>query len=461
MKSYRYLVLAVLVAAITGGWVSLVHSNAVLDEQYQAHLADARAAAELGVTADVRDGFSAALAIRPSVEVSMELADYLRDNATPDVYEDELERLIARYPDRPEGYARLAAIHIEDEELREAFEVLDKARSREVESEEIAAQYASIAYRYRISGGGYPDVTPFTADDVAGVAVDDSWRFVDAKGMAIEGAFDEVGAFYGGQGAVVRDGLAQYVDEDGETTRVATRLDHQSYGILAEGILPALTRDGSYTYLTDSFRPTTFPGPYTSASSFVGGRAAVASGGSWSVIDTTGAAVGEGYAEVAVDASGIAVGQERYFAKVGAAFQLFDVDGQRVGSGEFADARPFSASGFAAVQVGDAWGFVDATGQVRIEPRFDDAQSFAHGLAAVRVGDLWGYADESGAVVIEPAFLDASAFSSQGTALVGTSAENQSPALAPDPGTAPEPGPQDPEQAEIVWRLLELVRYRR
>jgi hypothetical protein len=60
--------------------------------------------------------------------------------------------------------------------------------------------------------------------------------------------------------------------------------------------------------------------------------------------------------------------------------------------------------GRAAVQIGDKWGYIDTTGAVVIEPRFEEAWSFIEGRAKVALGHKWGYIDTTGAVVIEPRF---------------------------------------------------------
>ena len=72
-------------------------------------------------------------------------------------------------------------------------------------------------------------------------------------------------------------------------------------------------------------------------------------------------------------------------------------------------------------QIGGKYGYVDGSGTVRIEARFDDALPFSEGLAAVRLGGpedgRWGYIDTSGRFVIEPRFAGA-AFFSEGLAAV-------------------------------------------
>jgi hypothetical protein len=74
------------------------------------------------------------------------------------------------------------------------------------------------------------------------------------------------------------------------------------------------------------------------------------------------------------------------------------------------------------VSVDGKWGFIDNTGSIKIEPRFDYAGDFSEGLAAVEIvtndGAKSGYIDSSGAMVIEPRFDYAGDFS-EGLAAVG------------------------------------------
>ena len=64
------------------------------------------------------------------------------------------------------------------------------------------------------------------------------------------------------------------------------------------------------------------------------------------------------------------------------------------------------------ISVNDKKGFINKTGTVVIEPRFESARSFAEGLAAAKNSDnKWGYVDETGKWVIEPQFTNAMNFS--------------------------------------------------
>jgi hypothetical protein len=67
-----------------------------------------------------------------------------------------------------------------------------------------------------------------------------------------------------------------------------------------------------------------------------------------------------------------------------------------------------------------SWGFIDKTGTVVIEQKFEDCWRFSEGLASVKVDGKWGYIDTRGSVVIEPKYDYAWPFSEgMGRVMVG------------------------------------------
>jgi hypothetical protein len=112
------------------------------------------------------------------------------------------------------------------------------------------------------------------------------------------------------------------------------------------------------------------------------------------------------------------------FVTSGAAQQYIDTSGQAVLAlpKRATQAFPFS-DGLALVADGSTkFGYLDRSGQARIEPRFYAALPFSEGLAAVKMSkDLgqnnWGYIDTQGKMAIPPSFHRAGPFSG-GLALV-------------------------------------------
>ena len=82
------------------------------------------------------------------------------------------------------------------------------------------------------------------------------------------------------------------------------------------------------------------------------------------------------------------------------------------------------AEGLAAVKTvsntysNGLWGFIDKTGQMSIQPRFEKVQNFSQGLAPALTSGKWGYIDKTGQWVISPQFSEASVFNKEGHAFV-------------------------------------------
>ncbi|PSQ82279.1 MAG: hypothetical protein BRD40_02940 [Bacteroidetes bacterium QS_1_65_9] len=63
------------------------------------------------------------------------------------------------------------------------------------------------------------------------------------------------------------------------------------------------------------------------------------------------------------------------------------------------------------VQRNEAWGYIDASGEIVIEPRFEAVEPFSDGLARVTIDGRTAFIDSTGAVVLRPDVSDAGVFS--------------------------------------------------
>ena len=50
---------------------------------------------------------------------------------------------------------------------------------------------------------------------------------------------------------------------------------------------------------------------------------------------------------------------------------------------------------------------INSLGEMVIKPKFEDISPFYEGLAAVKLNGLWGYLDESGKMIFEPKYQEA------------------------------------------------------
>lgn len=95
-----------------------------------------------------------------------------------------------------------------------------------------------------------------------------------------------------------------------------------------------------------------------------------------------------------------------YFSKK---FGFINKSGEMVIEAKYDFAYSF-AEGLAPVELNGKYVFIDKTGKVAIAQEFQRARSFSEGLALVRVNDKFGYIDGNGEFVIEPQFDCASSF---------------------------------------------------
>ena len=75
------------------------------------------------------------------------------------------------------------------------------------------------------------------------------------------------------------------------------------------------------------------------------------------------------------------------------------------------DSVGYFSEGLAPVLVGNKYGYIDTKGKFIINPKYNDASDFSEGLAQVLVGDKYGYIDKKGEFAIYPQYEEVLSFS--------------------------------------------------
>lgn len=336
------------------------------------------------------------------------LADTYLEAGMQEEYQEELENIIALYPENGEAYWKLASFYHGKGSYSSCVDVALDANSHGCLTDELKEMYFDALYRYTVISNTFEEAHNFYTS-YALVQVDGKYRYV-TSGMAyilgeyswadnclgtVVGVKDENGEawFYS------VDGL-KYVD--GEQTYEQVWSFHQ-------GLAVAL-REGKYYYLNGQYREAF--GPFDEATSFAEGIAAVKENGTWHLINQSGQMVGEStFTEVAVNEDNLCSYGGVVFAGNGQGYDMYGTDGKLIKQCGFADVKPFYQGDYTAVKVGDLWGFVDKSGNLAVEAQYEDAKPFGNGMAAVKIDGLWGFVAASGRVLIDPVFEDAGCFS--------------------------------------------------
>jgi WG containing repeat len=228
-----------------------------------------------------------------------------------------------------------------------------------------------------------------------------TFGYVDATGhFAIAPRFDAANPFCDGRAIVVLNGARGYLDRAGTFLPTAPGITAFDF---KEG-LAKFTSDERFGFLNQKGE-VAVPARFDSAFDFSEGFAAVRVGKLWGYIDVTGKyLVSPRFVLAESFSCGIAK-----VAMNQTELGFIDAHGKQFGRFQAnADCR----NGYAAVQQGELWGFIDPSGALVIAPKFERFEGgFVEGLAAVAErGRPFGYVGPDGKYAVEPRFSLAQEF---------------------------------------------------
>ncbi len=197
---------------------------------------------------------------------------------------------------------------------------------------------------------------------------------------------------------VVQDSLWGFIDAGGQ---VSIPPQFERAWPFSEGL--ALVKIGDRYGYIDPDGETVIPPQFTDAWFFSGGLAPVEKDGQWVYIDRSGkTAVEPAFRiESSVLEQGGKPEPQLGRTRVGDFYGYVNPSGDIVIEPRYNQAWNF-VEGLARVRVGGRWGYIRPDGSVAIEPRFDLAWDFSGGLALVEIDGKYGYVDPSGSFVWEP-----------------------------------------------------------
>jgi hypothetical protein len=259
--------------------------------------------------------------------------------------------------------------------------------------------------------------------------------YVDRTGkIIIPLQFDSANDFREGLAQVTVNGKKHFIDATGRVviTPQFDIVDDFSEGLAAVNIgqkripnIGVISHPGKWGYI-DQTGKLAIPLKFTHAEDFSEGLAAVTDGDRGGFIDHSGKIIFDVPLDVTL---GFREGVVGVLLKGGVTY--FDRTGKKVPTPavDYGPSYHSMFEGLAAIATGGKSGFVDKTGKLVIEAKFEDAGDFSEGLAPVKVkGEVvwcppdasgsrsgftmrWGYIDKIGKLVIPAQFESAAPFS--------------------------------------------------
>ncbi len=283
----------------------------------------------------------------------------------------------------------------------------------QAQSRALIREYGKFGYinteGRRVIRAQFDNARPFS-EGVAAVEKDSRWGYIDAEGTwVIPPKFYEARNFNSGIAMVKWEGQWRYIDKAGTVLPVPSLdkyYDFQKCGV-------AFYRSEGRVGLIDTEGAVVLPPTYDVIKSYVNGHARVVLNDKWGMIDASGAEVIPPEFEELGNYSAHAV-----TAKKNGHYGLFVNGGFKPLDGieyiwDFNEEIPLTYA-----QWQDKVGFINPAGAWVIEPIFEKARPFRQGLAPVYKNRRWGYIDPEGNIIIDFKFKDAETFSEDGLAAV-------------------------------------------
>ena len=434
MKRIKLLLPLWLILMYFGGIAFMLQSRKENIDEYHMFVEEARDYAKNGIVVDAISAYQGALALHPDINLALEAGEiYLNDETYQDAANWYTNTLYTGFPNERATYEYGIRLYLAQDNYREAFDVYNECKSRELADDEIERLMIPVLYSFDLSGE-YEDVRPFgNLSGLAAVQYDGCWGYVDMSGdrvleyvYALAGTFGDVGA------VVDQDGSAYFIDRDGNKKITDKSILEQDpdlgkvecfLGIEGERLW---AYNGAYWNCYDAGSYEKVCGGYTAVTNITNGVGAVRNEqAKWAMISSDGSLLTDFvYDDAAVDQKDIFCRASVVFVKTGDKYILLDREGKQAGDTTYEDVCAFYDTSYAAVKSNGKWSYIDAEGVACDVGTYDQAESFSNGLAAVCMDGKWGYIDQKGNLVIDCQFDAAGPFTSSGQAFVKPSGES-------------------------------------
>lgn len=417
MKSYRAFVPILLIGFTFLAIDSRVTELKAKESQYDTYLQAAREYREGKIYSDAWEQYNLALEMNNTLELCKEMAEFRVEQNDERKIKEWGEYIVANYPKEVFGYEYLINHLYESGKYKECFSIYETVEKRKLFSESLAEKMNSLKYEYTVGNGRYQDVSEYVGNYCVYLG-ESMYGYCSERGEPCRvegylwaGAFNE-------ERAPIQDEYGEYyfIDIDGNRRiNVPEDIEVTQLGCLSEDVFTVGTP--GEMYYADA-NGELILGPYEDATSFNYDRAAIKENGSWYLIDKGGNKLSDGYLSFVTDEKQAIYRNGVIFAQTEEGYVCLDGEGKKITEQVYEDAKMFLDVTLAAVKLDGLWGYIDYTGDMKIEPQYEDAKSFRNDVAAVKINGLWGYIDSDGVIVIPPKFQDAKCFNTSGYAFV-------------------------------------------
>lgn len=333
-----------------------------------------------------------------------------------DFYYDALTKYRSLFPESPQSYEELCRYFYENKEYRRFYPVAIEAKNSNLATDAVRDMFMDCRYEYKYIKTAVEEASPYLGK-YSKVKRKDQYGFIDENGyFLLYPEYDQAGFFAVGSTAVFKEGEWYVINEEGYKIAVCDKKpDYLSF--MSNGHAPVAI-NGKYGYVDSSYEiPDKLE--YDFASNFSSNVAAVKKADKWALINNQLENITDFiFDDIVINDYNSCISNNIIIAKKDGKYWLVDASGNRISENGYDEISPFVTDEYAAVKVGDKWGFINTSGEMVIQPQYEAAKSFCINLAPVCIDGRWGYINNDGQEAIACQFDECMPFNSNGVTAV-------------------------------------------
>jgi tetratricopeptide (TPR) repeat protein len=416
-----------LVALLGGGWYSTITGIAADREKYNEYVKEGDTEYENTLYQKSITAYEKALAVKSNAEVQRKLISaydkyYSEDQSYErrQSYIDGLDTARGHFPKEVQYWVRETELYIESEDYDKAMSLFRKADAEGISSKELDTLGTALIYS-NTSNLTYFSNPAQPVNDYFIVSTGNSWNWLSGDGEKDSSdsyiqisPINSKGVFL----CTTEDDATQFVDMD-DVVQGKTENSYSDFGVLSEDLISVKSTDGTYSFINLNGKEVC--GGYQQAGSFNDGKAAVQNNeGKWGIINKKGEyVIKPEFDDIKLNLDGRYVVDGVVLAAQNSEYKIYNPELTKTRDGFSCDNIDIpTGKGWIAFCQSNKWGFVDAGGEVVIEPQYEEAKSFSNGLAAVSKDGSWGYINTGNNTVIDCTYYDAGYLSDSGGCMV-------------------------------------------
>lgn len=452
MKKVNIIIVISIFVLCLVGWFALTTQKISQNSSYNDYIKQADEWVSKGLYQRAIINYELALDEKTTEELylkTMEAYQLRFEEAPEDTKKDYiafLETATDAYPANKQLVDHLVNLYVIESEDEKIYNCLLRAIANGYNDESVQAKLLEAKYSFTLKRSEFSKIIQ-SLGNFFSTTRKQGWNLYDIKeGYVFSTEYDYIGLCSLDGKVVVTGKDSRIITTEGMVLGIFDEIVTQA-GIYSEGLLPACV-NGKYGYYNE-FAEKQF-GEYEMASMFQNGSAAVKSNGKWMLINARGEIISDSYQEIVLDYAGRYLVDGNILVKISDdSYVLYDENWNLKSKIDCSDADICTSDELIAVCQNDKWGYVNTSGQVIIQPSYDEARSFSNGLAAVRKGESWGFINKANEVVIDYQFTDVGYMDSNGICPVRTD--------KPDDVINSQEAEKQNNDILEVWKFLELI----